>query len=95
VSWGCNDDLALGREPNTLPEKQPGSLVFESIKLCTHFLYERLVRIQNLPENDPVVEISCGDCHSAAITSQGKCFIWGCYKVIYNVLIFNEWLIIS
>ncbi|XP_053991745.1 uncharacterized protein LOC128883423 isoform X2 [Hylaeus volcanicus] len=61
VSWGCNDDLVLGREPNTLPEKQP-------------------VRIQHLPENDPIVAISCGDCHSAAITSLGKCFIWGCYK---------------
>lgn len=28
-----------------------------------------------------VVQISTGDCHTAALTDEGKVFIWGCFRV--------------
>lgn len=28
-----------------------------------------------------VVQISAGDCHTAALTEAGEVFVWGCFRV--------------
>eukprot|EP00928_Gymnodinium_smaydae_P070866 TRINITY_DN54615_c0_g1_i1.p1 TRINITY_DN54615_c0_g1~~TRINITY_DN54615_c0_g1_i1.p1 ORF type:complete len:481 (+),score=55.98 TRINITY_DN54615_c0_g1_i1:118-1443(+) len=34
--------------------------------------------VAGLPDNDPVVRVSAGICHSAAQTASGRVFLWGC-----------------
>ena len=66
-SWGCNDDGALGR----LTESTPTETVVDEYNAD---------RIKGSINNQKIVQISCGDSHSAALTDDGQVYVWGTFR---------------
>ena len=62
-SWGCNDDGALGR-PNPEEESNAPDLVCFPEK-CNGTRPTRMI------------QVSCGDCHSASVDDKGQVWLWG------------------
>ncbi len=70
-TWGCNDDRVLGRavgggEGGGGAGGPPEGSPGEVTALTSR--------------GDPVVAVSCGDCHMAALTASGVLLAWGTYK---------------
>jgi len=66
LSWGCNDDGALGRLTETGAENA-----------IAEFIPELIANSSSL---GIVARVACGDCHSLALTLHGQVYMWGCYK---------------
>lgn len=63
-SFGCNDEAALGRKT----DDQDDEMVPAEIDLA-------------IASNDiKVLKITAGDSHSALLTTDGKVFVWGCFR---------------
>jgi len=76
-SCGVNDDAALGRATEKVPNPaQEGSYLDEGeLESYPH-------PVQALQENSfRVVKVAAGDCISAAVSSDGELYIWGTFKV--------------
>ena len=116
LSWGCNDDEALGRICNDhmarltqfyakyAPEKTSQFVkdLVQKYKGFYDVLYLRLYkkygefpggesvpgRVQNL-DRIRFVMIDCGDCHTAALSSDGRVYTFGTYKDSNGYIGFN------
>lgn len=67
-TWGCNDDGALGR------------LSEETSDLIAVIGENSPDRVKGLIEHVKIVQISCGDSHTAALTDDGNVYIWGTFR---------------
>lgn len=72
---GCNDDCALGRE------------CYEDDGVTKRtddqdFFLRHIESLNNYKEeHGPIVQISAGDSHSAALTERGSVLVWGTFRV--------------
>lgn len=64
-TWGCNDDGALGR----LSDEDSGNISEYDAGQVTGELI-----------NYKIIQISCGDSHTCALTDDGLVFIWGTFR---------------
>lgn len=74
LSWGCNDDGALGRLTESGATNGTNSIVPTA---TADFIPDL---IGNSRSMGIVVRIACGDCQSLALTLHGQVYMWGCYK---------------
>lgn len=72
LSWGCNDNGALGR----LTEAGENTNTF-AVDFIPDFIPDF---IGNSKSIGIVLRIACGDCQSLALTLDGQVYMWGCYK---------------
>ncbi len=69
-TWGCNDDGALGRLTEQADDDSAASVIDEyKAGQVTH-------EIKDLR----IIQISCGDSHTAALTDDGCVYIWGTFR---------------
>jgi len=65
MSWGCNDEGALGRDTSVEDsETRPG-----------------VVQIPEEEEDEEIYSISAGGSHSAILLSNGNVYSWGTFRV--------------
>lgn len=89
ITYGCNDDHALGRLL-VRPVRKNGSTLTDDLSLSISSeddededdLEEKLAAIPSYVTgiDGKVVKVSAGDMHSAALCSNGKVYIWGNMK---------------
>ncbi len=70
VSMGCNDEGALGRHTEDEEECQE----------------PRPVDMSRMPSTFKVAKVCGGDSHSALLTTDGRVFVWGVYRVRFLFL---------
>jgi len=64
LTWGCNDDKALGREVQ--PELE--------------FLPQKVDALKFDRRKDGIVQVDAGDTHTLALSLKGNVYMWGSYK---------------
>ncbi len=74
LSWGCNDDGALGRITITGADNGTHAT---APKATAEFIPGLIANSRSL---GIIARIACGDCHSLALTLHGQVYMWGCYK---------------
>ncbi len=70
-TWGCNDDGALGR----ITEQADGSNETDDV-IDEYKAGQVLHEIKDLK----IIQISCGDSHTCALTDDGCVYIWGTFR---------------
>ncbi len=74
-SWGCNDDMVLGRGGS---EELPGRVEFTPASSATSSSSSSAAAdTASLPN---IIAVTAGDSHSAALTEDGSVYAWGTYK---------------
>ncbi len=89
-TWGCNDQKALGRNASGLQD----TILIEPRFIFSFLFYFYFLRrggetdeasaVPGLAEGLAEVEVvalSAGDSHTAALTSDGRVFACGCFRV--------------
>ncbi|PAA77407.1 hypothetical protein BOX15_Mlig016926g1, partial [Macrostomum lignano] len=80
-TFGCNDECALGRPVIDAPERDDsvsdeGGADDEGSEFRPALVADGLPD----PAEDPVVHLSAGDSHTAAVTASGRIFVWGTFR---------------
>jgi len=67
-TWGKNDDLQLGQRPEYAQSPEGRNLSLKTAWVPGE---------AEMPPDSPVVQITCGDAHMAALTDDGAIVCWG------------------
>jgi regulator of chromosome condensation len=80
-TWGCNDDLALGRSG---PEHTPAPVEWSAPAAAGAAAADgaaAAAAAAAIPAARPeIVAVTCGDCHTAFLTSDGRVLLCGTFK---------------
>jgi regulator of chromosome condensation len=79
-TWGVNDQGVLGRDTTWTPENDEMDSDDEDEEtLNPRESVPGLV--EGFPEGTKVVKVACGDSITVAVTSEGKVYAWGTFRV--------------
>jgi regulator of chromosome condensation len=81
LTFGCNDDSALGRQTTGVESNLDESN--ESFDDSDELLAKTPEVVVGLPK---IVKVSAGDMHSVALSVDGTVYIWGNFK--YDLILF-------
>ncbi|KAL7067686.1 regulator of chromosome condensation family protein [Cryptosporidium serpentis] len=93
LSWGCNDDGALGRisrrrqmelsKENSDNDEKENTYNNDYNDIENRELDEdndKYPYLVSLPNKVNAISVVCGDCYSACLTDHGRVYLWGSYK---------------
>jgi alpha-tubulin suppressor-like RCC1 family protein len=84
-TWGVNDQGVLGRDTTWTPENEEMDSDDEDEEtLNPRESVPGLV--DGFPEGTIVTKIACGDSVTVAVTSEGKVYAWGTFRVLFPTL---------
>ena len=77
-TFGCNDELALGRATVSNGDSNR-EIDPDATELIDQDVPEAIPAVIELPNR--VVKVTAGDSHTAALTVNGALLVWGCFRV--------------
>jgi alpha-tubulin suppressor-like RCC1 family protein len=79
-SFGCNDEGALGRR-NDVTRRDDEESGDDDEEECFRPLHIDLGALLSPSPAFRVAKVSCGGSHSALLTTDGRVFVWGVFRV--------------